>query len=99
MIYNTTYTMSRDDERQFCIWVKECMLPQVLQDGVMKHPRLLRILSHQQEDAASFCLHLEVEDTQVLHKWYLEQGGKLAQELQRIFDGRVVGFATLLEDV
>lgn len=99
MIYNTTYTMSADDEQQFCIWVKECMLPQVEQDGVMHSPRLLRVLSHQQDDSTSYCLQLEVPDTGALHKWYLRQGAQMAQELVRVFNGRIVGFSTLLEDV
>lgn len=98
MIYNTTYTMPLADEQHFCIWLKECMLPQVAQDGTMHSPRLLHVLSHQQADSTSYCLHLEVSDTQALHKWYLRQGARLAQELVRVFNGRIVGFSTLLED-
>ena len=99
MIFNTTYTMSASEERQFCIWMTECMMPAIASGGVMHGLRLLRVLSHQQEESVSYCLQQEVDSAQALHEWYLTEGTRWAEECRRIFGDRVIGFSTLLEEV
>lgn len=97
LIYNTTYTMPLSDARHFVIWVHEAMLPRVEASGLMTHPRLLRILSHKEPDSECFSLQFEVEDTRALHHWYTQQGHALGEEMLKLFDGRVVGFPTMME--
>lgn len=97
LVYNTTYQMDIDDARNFVIWIHECYIPQVLEDGILKSPRLLRILSHKDQDTECFSLQWEVEDSAALHKWHVRQGMKLNEELQKVFKDKVIGFPTLME--
>ena len=99
MVYNTTYTMPSEDARHFVIWIREVLLPRVQGDETLINPRLLRILSHHEQESECFSLQFEVEDTAVLHKWFVRQGNQLSQEMQQLFDGRIVGFSTLMEEV
>ena len=97
LIYNTTYQVEEKLEENFLIWLKECYLPEVEKYGVLRSPRILRILSHREEGSSCFSLQFEVENSGMLHRWHLEQGAKLNEELTKIFNDKVVGFPTLME--
>ena len=99
IVYNTTYTMPVNDARDFVIWVSESMMPRTVKDGRLTGPRLLRILSHHDQDSECFSLQFHVESTAVLHRWFTEEGAMVQKELEKIFDGRVVGFSTIMESV
>lgn len=97
LIFNTTYTTSLGDARGFVVWVHEVLLPRALASGLVGQPRLLHILSHKEADTECFSVQFEVSDSRTLHHWYTQVGAVLEGELQKIFEGRVVGFSTLME--
>ena len=99
IVYNTTYTMPEDDARNFVIWAMESMVPRVVEHGLLSEPRLLRILSHHDQETECFSLQFEVESTALLHKWYTQQGAAMGEELTKMFDGRIVGFSTIMEKI
>lgn len=99
IVYNTTYTMPNNDARDFVVWVSQSMLPRVAESGLLTRPRLLRILSHRDQETECFSLQFETESTAVLHRWYTQQGESLHRELLKMFDERVVGFSTIMEHV
>lgn len=97
LIYNTTYQVAMADARNFVIWLTECYIPQVKENGILQNPRLCNILSHKEEDSECFSLQFEVADSATLHRWHTTQGAKLNSELEKTFKGKVVGFHTLME--
>lgn len=98
-VYNTTYTVPNEDARNFVIWVHQVMLPQIAAEGTLSKPRMLRILSHKDEATECFGLQFEVEDTALLHRWFVKQGKPLADEMLKLFDQRIVGFSTIMEEI
>lgn len=98
LIYNITYQVDDEIHDQFLVWVKECLIPEVEKKGVLKSPRICRVLSHRDEGSC-YSLQWEVENSTVLHRWHLEQGVHLNEELGKIFKQKVVGFPTLMEVV
>jgi hypothetical protein len=96
LIYNTTFQVDDKVHDNFLIWIRECYIPEVQKHGALSAPRLCKVLSHRDE-GSSYSLQWEVESSGMLHRWHLEQGAKLNQELQNIFKDKVVGFPTLLE--
>ena len=97
LIYNTTYHVTTADARNFVIWLNECYIPEIEQSGELKNPRILHILSHKEDDSECFSLQWEVESSGLLHRWHLEQGIRLNDELTKIFKDKVIGFPTLME--
>lgn len=98
LIYNTTFQVDDEICENFLIWIKECYIPQVEQKGLLKAPRICRILSHR-EEGSCFSLQWEVENSTLLHRWHIDQGVHLNEEIEKIFKQKVVGFPTLMEVV
>ena len=99
LIYNTTYTVTLPEARNFVIWIKENFFPQIAEDGTLSEPKLLRILSHHDEETECFSVQFKVESSAQLHQWYMKQGQKLTQEMEKLFEKRIVGFSTLMEEI
>lgn len=96
LIYNTTFQVDDDIHEHFIIWIKESYIPQVESHGTLNAPRICRVLSHR-EEGFSYSLQWEVESSSLLHRWHMEQGVKLNEELTKIFANKVIGFPTLME--
>lgn len=96
LIYNTTFQVDDDIRENFLIWIKEHFIPETERQGILQTPRLCKILSHR-EEGESYSLQFEVESSGLLHRWHLEQGVKLNEELVSIFGTKVIGFPTLME--
>ena len=97
LIYNTTYHVELADARNFVIWLHECYIPEAEKSGELKNPRVLRILSHKEQDSECFSVQWEVADSAVLHRWHTQTGARLNEELMKTFKDRVIGFPTLME--
>ena len=96
LIYNTTFQVDDEIHDNFFFFFKECYIPEIEKYGALKSPRLCRILSHRDE-GTSYSLQWEVESSGVLHRWHLEQGVKLNEELLKTFKDKAIGFPTLME--
>ena len=97
LIYNTTFHVEMADACNFVIWLRECYIPEAEKSGELKNPRILRILSHKEQDSECFSLQWEVEDSAVLHRWHTKVGAHLNGELKKTFKDKVIGFPTLME--
>lgn len=97
MLFNTTYQVDLEEARNFVIWLHECYIPQVEEQGSLSHPRIARVLSHREQDSECFALEFEVENTAALHHWYNKYGMDFEKEIRKMFGKKVVWFSTLLE--
>ena len=50
IVYNTTYHVDEADEQLFLNWIHEYYLPEVLKDGTLRNPRVLKVLGHHHDD-------------------------------------------------
>ena len=98
LVYNTTYHVEEGQEKYFLVWMQEYYLPEVEKHGVLKSPRILKVLSHR-EDGACYSVQFEVESSAELHRWHRELGVKLQEEMLKLFQQKVIGFPTLMEVV
>lgn len=98
LVYNTTYQVSEKQEKYFLIWMQEHYLVEVEKMGLLGAPRILKVLSHR-EEGSCYSVQFEVENSDMLHKWYRTQGVTLQEEMVKLFKDDVVGFPTLMEIV
>lgn len=97
LLYNTTFHVDEEVEENFLIWLREGYIEEVKKNGLLSNPRLCRILSHKEEGSQCYSLQWEVESSANLHRWHMQQGARLNNELVNIFKHKVVGIPTLME--
>ena len=51
LIYNTTYQVEIGDAHNFVIWLSECYIPAVEEQGMLQNPRLTQILTHKEQES------------------------------------------------
>ena len=68
LIYNATYQVDFADARNFVIWIHQVYIPKVLEHGMLKKPRLCKVLSHHDADSECFSLQFEVADSAILQR-------------------------------
>lgn len=96
LIYNTTFFIENKVQDQFMIWLRESYIPAVEEYGVLRSPRLCRLLNYH-DDGVAYSLQWEVDDSTFLHRWHLDQGVRFNEELVKMFSDKVVGIPTFME--
>lgn len=99
LVFNTTYHIEEKSKKNFLIWIEEYYIPQVLKSDLLKNPKMMKVLSNQEDSTSTYSLQWEVEDSKVLHTWYSQYGAEINKEMTSIFKDDVIGFPTLLEVV
>ncbi|MEG1617539.1 MAG: DUF4286 family protein [Bacteroidales bacterium] len=97
IIFNTTYHVEMATVDDFVTYVRNQFVPAATRSEELTHPRLTRILSHEDEGGVSFALQFQVTDPMKLDDWYDEIGDELNEEFVANFGEKVVGFSTLME--
>ena len=97
LVFNTTFQTDVNEARNFVIWAHEVYIPRALKCEGIKNARLNRILSHKDEKTECFSLQFDVESMANLHKFHISEGKSLSNDLEKIFNVKVVGFSTIME--
>lgn len=99
IVYNTTYHVELSDAKNFVIWVDAYLIPEVEKTGMLKNPRLTRILTHKEKDSECFSMQWEAESLGMLQKFHTQYNARIVQEMNKVFKDKVLGFDTLMEVV
>ena len=97
ILYNTTFQVEMAEAQNLVIFLHESYIPEATKSGMMKNPRLARIISHQDENSECFSVQFETESVATIHKWYTTEGKAINDNLIKLFKDKVVGFPTMME--
>lgn len=98
IVYNTTYHVDCDVSGEFLDWMRDFYLPQALEGGIVRNPRLMRLMGHN-EGGACFALQLEAATLGHLQRWNQAVGKLLHEKLTEKFGDKVAGFTTFMENI
>ena len=98
IICNTTYHVECSISGEFIDWMKQEYLPRATESGLVSHPRLMRLMGHN-EGGACFALQLEAASLKYLQQWNQEVGKSLHQAIIERFGDKVAGFTTFMEGI
>lgn len=99
IIYNTTFHIHKEIVAECLEYLKSTYIPQAAASGILYEPCLRRIMQSQNEDGESFSVQFSTQDMNTLNDWIRKEGAVLQQELVKRYKDKIVGFATLLEDI
>lgn len=98
IICNTTYHVECSISGEFIDWIKQEFLPRATEKGLVSHPRLMRLMGHN-EGGACFALQLQADSLRLLQQWNQEVGKALHQAIIDRFGDKVAGFTTFMENI
>ncbi len=82
----------------FLDWMRDFYLPQALEGSMVRNPRLMRLMGHN-EGGACFALQLEAATLGELQRWNQAVGKVLHEKLTKRFGDKVAGFTTFMENL
>ncbi len=99
ILYNVTFGIDKEIEKEWVAWIKETHIPDVLKTEIFVGFKFYKVLSHEDEVSSSYCIQYFTPSI-VLFNQYLEAfAPKLIEEHRQRFKDRHVAFNTLLEEV
>lgn len=98
IVYNTTYHVDCEVSGDFLDWMRDFYVPQAVLSGIVKEPRLMRLMGHN-EGGACFALQLQAATLGELQRWNQAVGKVLHEKLTEKFGNKVAGFTTFMENI
>ncbi|MBN1462632.1 MAG: DUF4286 family protein [Paludibacteraceae bacterium] len=97
IIYNTTYLVSDKVYRSFLKWITTKHIPQQLESGYFKNPRICKVLTDEKQDGTSVSIQLEAENVEAVTTWNEKHGDLFKMEISSLFSEEVLYFCTNME--
>ncbi|MEI9919040.1 MAG: DUF4286 family protein [Bacteroidota bacterium] len=91
IIYNVTFSVDKEISEEWISWMKEVHIPSL--ENLFESARILRVLSHEDEESDSFAVQFYSDSIVGAEKYYLND------DVQKKFGERVLSYPTLLEEV
>ena len=98
IIYNTTYHVADEREREFIDWLRSHYIPRAIESGELTMPQLTLVMSNEPgKHGNSYSLQFHAPSVEALEIWYRKTGIRLVEEIESTFSQHVVGFSTLMQ--
>lgn len=100
ILYNVTVNVENSICEDWLQWMLEKHIPDVMNTGLFKHYKLLRLLNEEENNTGTtFAVQYFCETMQDYEKYKKEFATKLQKEYNLRYQGKFVAFRTLLEEV
>lgn len=98
IIFNTTYHVSREKEKEFLSWIRTEYIPRAVAEGVLSRPQIALVMTDDnQNEGQSYSLQFDVPSIEALEVWYRKTGMELVKNIESQFMQHVAGFSTLMQ--
>ncbi|MCC8115445.1 MAG: DUF4286 family protein [Bacteroidales bacterium] len=97
VIINTTFHVHTSVADDVLKWIKNTYQPSGLKHGALPNPVLVRVLGHDQPDAASYATHLTFPDMETAQAWDKKEGELLRSQVLQRWGEKALPFHTFLD--
>jgi Domain of unknown function (DUF4286) len=94
-----TIGIDKDIEIEWIRWIKETHIPHVLSSGYFTGHKFYKVLTHDDEASASYCIQYFTPDIVQFNQYLENFAPKHMEEHRKRFPDRHAVFNTLLEEV
>ena len=99
IIYNTTFHIDKSVEKVGVEYLRTEYIPKAAASGFLMTPRMMRVLTAEEDEGASYSVQFHVKNVEVLNFWLENEGRRLQQQLVQRFGRSIAGFTTLLDEL
>ncbi len=96
IVFNTTYLVSKNTEALFLAWIKSEYVPAVERTGLLKSPRLFKVLVSE-EEGITYSLQFEAETVSSMSEFKKQFLAGLEQMVFDKFGESVLHFSSYLK--
>ncbi len=99
IIFNTTFNTEKANKDEFVEYLKNTYIPQAMESGKLRDPRLAEILSDEENpESINLALQFTLDSIDALNSWYVDYSPVLNKDLVNRFGRKVVGFSTVMKE-
>ena len=98
-IYNITFHIDDTTVNEGLMFLKQEYIPKATQNGMLFNPRICFIQTDREENGKSYSVQFYVKNKTILNDWQETVGHVLHRELVKRFGEKIIGFATLMEEL
>jgi len=99
IIYNVTININHDDHDEWLEWMKSIHIPEVIQTGLFKYHRILKVLADEESGGITYSIQYYCENMKQFKEYELKHAPRLQKEHTDKYKDKFVAFRTLLEVV
>ena len=99
LVFNTTYYVPDALKQSFLLWLRHEYLPQVAATSIMQSPRVLKVIGSNVDEQTSIAVQFDVASLQEVRRWRNEYEERLNAKMSLEFDGQILSFSTMLEQI
>ncbi|MEJ0030981.1 MAG: DUF4286 family protein [Bacteroidota bacterium] len=93
IVYNVTFSVDKGISDEWISWMKETHIPKLLKEGMFESCKMLKVLSHDDEQTDAFAVQFFSKLVNGAEKYHLND------DIQKRFGDRVLSYSTLLREV
>jgi hypothetical protein len=98
ILYNTTYSVANEVEREWLHWMKTNHIPTILATGLPAGHKMLRLLTELDNGGTTFSVQLDFNAMEDYFTYQSLHADTMQQRIHDRFANQFVSFDTLLED-
>jgi len=98
LIYNITVGVDKSIEQEWLSWMKAIHIPNVMKTGKFISYRVLKVITHDEPDSASYAIQYNAVNLEVLQQYLDLDAPGLRKEVQDKFGDKQVSYRTILEE-
>ena len=99
ILYNVTVNVQQEIEGQWLEWMRSIHIPKVLETGCFESSRFFKLLLEDQSGGTNYSIQYFATNMEQLERYLNTHAEQLRDEHQTKFEGKVVAFRTVLEEV
>lgn len=99
ILYNITFNVAPDIERDFISWMKEIHIPEVLATGKFHEHKFFRLLHDSEDGSSNLCVQYFTESIEKMMEYEKEHAAALRSKTQARYGDKAIAFRTLLESI
>jgi hypothetical protein len=92
-VYNVTCSVDKEVAEEWISWMQDAYLPRLLSEGLFESCKILKVLSHDDENTFSYAVQLYSHSIRKIEQYHTDE------QIEKRYGDRVLTYRTLLEEV
>lgn len=99
VVYNVTFGVDKDIEREWLSWMKDVHIPDVMRTGKFSSNKIYKVMGQEDMETTSFAIQYFADGPKEVNDYLNDHAPALRAEVHQKFGDKQMAYRTLLEEV